>query len=51
MGNVIMPLDHQTGVGGYEFENIGFTDNISANPTEAPLEIDAQQAENGTYYR
>ena len=51
VGNVIMPLDHQTGVGGYEFENIGFTDNISANPTEAPLEIDAQQAENGTYYR
>lgn len=50
-GNVIIAHPHQPAVGGYEFENIVFAGNVSANPAEAPLEIDGQPAEDGTYYR
>jgi parallel beta-helix repeat protein len=51
VGNVIVPQPHKIAVGGYEFERVVFAQNISANPTEDPLEIDAKQAADGTYFR
>ncbi len=49
--NVIVPLPHQPAVGGYEFERLDFSGNISVEPSAQPLGIDAKLADDGTYHR
>ena len=39
LGNVIVPVPHQPAVGGYDFEEVLFEDNLGSGPSEGPPQI------------